>query len=150
MPRFKMRSIGFSVLANDEVVLDSVNIGGFVLSAHNDFAYAQAHHLTNLGNAVPTRSLRTPRTLEVNGAILDTGMSVAKTTGNLSSFALKFYGRYDQDKELTTLTRFRMYHPETDGKHSFSNISFFPYVGSPPFCIGHLNSYSVFSGLKQS
>ena len=111
-----MRSVGFAVLADDEVVLESVSMSGFAMSAHNSFAYAQAPGSDNLGHYTPTRALRTPRTLEVNGAIVETGTSAQKSSGHMSSFALKFYGRYDEDKELTTLNSFRMYHPERDGE----------------------------------
>jgi hypothetical protein len=67
VPRFKVRSLGSKVFADDEVVFESVKFEGFVLSASTKHAYARAQPATN---ALVPRALRNPRTLEVSGWLL--------------------------------------------------------------------------------
>jgi hypothetical protein len=116
LPRFKVRSIGSLVYANDEIVLQSVKFDPMVLgasgqskdmlpsargSSSSSFA---AHHLgpPDLGVRLPT-ALRHGACFEVNGAM------------ELRSFTVKLYARFaEKDKHslITGLHRFRLFHPE--------------------------------------
>ena len=125
MPRFKMRSLGFPVFADDEVVLESGPIAGFCLSAQHRFAYPQAL-ADPAQHVVPPRVLRTPRTLELNGSIREvaSGRKSSAESESHSSFCIKFFGRFDEQSALTTMHSFRLWHPESDCAWTL-----------PPFCL---------------
>jgi len=110
LPRFKVRSMGSLVYANDEIVLQSTKFEPMVLGGSgmpNDMLAspnASGAALLPAGHGVRLpASLRHGPCFEVNGAV------------ELRSFTVKLYARFgDRDKSdlVTGLHRFRLFHPE--------------------------------------
>jgi hypothetical protein len=125
LPRFKLRSIGSSVYAGDEVILENAEHEGFTLSASSRYSYEVANPSTSLSVALP-HSLRSPRILEMNGCMTNQTVTRSDWKGGgggsgmhqCVSFVVRLYARFsarDNATHLTTLSRFRIFHPEFNG-----------------------------------
>jgi hypothetical protein len=122
LPRFKVRSMGSTVFAGDDVVLQSVKQEGFFLGAATpqdgsegfgtpqiSLAHLEKGHfggedplLRSIPGLRPPQGLRPQAGLEVNGSI------------EVRSLTLQLYGRPVAGTLSTGLHFFRLLHPETD------------------------------------
>ena len=105
MPRFKVRSVGSVVYADDEVVLQSVKFETLFLGATGT---AKNRHISAAASAplslrLPS-ALDVPERFEVNGSM------------ELRSFTVTLYARFDQPGDRgalrTSFNKVRLYHPE--------------------------------------
>jgi hypothetical protein len=104
LPRFKVRSIGSLVYANDEIVLQSVKFDPMVLGASSSPKDMLPSPVVPpaLGVRLPT-SLRHGPCFEANGAL------------EIRSFSVKLYARFgelEKSSLVTGLHQFRLFHPE--------------------------------------
>jgi hypothetical protein len=114
LPRFKVRSIGSLVYADDQIIFQSVKYEALLLGATDPTAGSlgatrrQGADLmaVNYCKPVPSLRLRVPLALqreakaEVNGSL------------EIRCFTIKLYGRPPRGMLVTGLHHFRLYHPE--------------------------------------
>lgn len=113
LPRFKVRGIGSSMFAGDDVIFESVMFENVALSASTAYWYPQALPVDNL--QVPLL-LRSPRRLEVNGCFnsikMDSSAGANIEEDNITTFKIKLFARFSETDSafLNNFSQFRLFH----------------------------------------